>query len=422
MKVAVISTSDMGGAGIAAKRLHLALLEYGVASRFLTLIKVGPHIAAHEFILTEKRRKYIHIAGLSRITNYLRSLFNANDQSKLKARPPGYEHFSFPHSKLRLHEHPVVREADLIHLHWVADGMLDFGSFFLNVNKPVIWTLHDTNPFTGGCHNVDESTGYLADCYPCIQLKGTGIEHKARQNLLYKTDGLAKVGNARLLIVSPSNWLRRLSESSRLFSRFSHKTIPNVVDERVYVPVDRRAARSRLGITETARVVLFVANDIGNPRKGFSLLNEALNGLDLPDLVICIAGKTVPSELFSARVVNLGFINDAKQMAEAYSAADVFVLPSAGENFPNTILEAHLCGVPVVATRVGGVPEQITAGNGFTVQFGDITALRDAIVSVLMNSGKYVSANIRSECISRFGMKGVVNSYISSYKELIGKS
>src|SRR5690606_5868717 len=157
-------------------------------------------------------------------------------------------------------------------------------------------------------------------------------------------DALRFISEDQLAIVTPSQWLSAHSQKSRLFRRFGHRVIPNVVGHEVFTPLNRLAVRKKLKIPDEAFVLLFVANDVDNPRKGIGLMLAALKELSLPRLFICSVGKGLPPGTLFYPHINFGFVKDDCLMAEIYNASDLFVLPSIAENFPNTIAEALLCG------------------------------------------------------------------------------
>jgi glycosyltransferase involved in cell wall biosynthesis len=420
MKVVHISTSDMGGAGIAAKRLHLALLAAGISSSLLTLHSYGERVKGH-FLLSET----IERSFLLRIRERIRAGFRHRmpwiffDESKyLKGRPPGFEKFSFPYGTSELKESQLIREADIVHLHWVADGMLDYRSFFRETRKKIVWTLHDMNPFTGGCHHSDGSMEFRKDCLDCRQVKGTIDESIASQNLSVKLSAMKDISERSLVVVTPSRWLGGLSSQSRLLGRFTHTVIPNPVQESDFPLMNRDQARRRLGIPASKKVVLFVANDISNQRKGTANLLAAVNAIIEPDLLVCTVGKPLSAKPPGIELREFGFVTSPGEMAAIYSGADVFVLPSLAENFPNTIPEALLCGVPVVATAVGGVPEQVNDLNGLLVHNNEPKTLAAAIRSVLESGNRYDPLTIRADAVKRFAGNSSVEAYIAVYRQL----
>src|SRR5690606_11661151 len=144
---------------------------------------------------------------------------------------------------------------------------IDYRKIFQRREKRFVWTLHDMNPFTGGCHHSDGCLKFQTNCNYCFQLKGTRDEYLSGKILAYKTAALSMIPDEQMVIVCPSEWLASLSRTSRLFSRFKHFVIPNPHQ----VPageVDRGAARQNLGIGEDEIVFLFVSHHVNNPRKG----------------------------------------------------------------------------------------------------------------------------------------------------------
>ena len=421
MKVVHVSTSDMGGAGIAAKRIHLGLLELGVSSEFLTLYRHGESIPNHHIY-----EETIAQGILSKITGRIRKslkyrapfLFK-NYQKFLLNKPPGYDHFSFPYAEARLRKSRLIREADVIHLHWVADGMLDYLHFFKRLKKPVVWTLHDMNPFTGGCHHSDGSMEFITNCLDCIQIKGTLREDIAARNLEVKIRSMKNLGAEQVRIVTPSAWLGDLSGKSRIFKNYRHNVIPNPVDEKLFVPGNRSSIRQKLQIQEHTKVILFVANDVTNPRKGLEVLVQAINALPQEDLLVCTVGRKLPDDIVNKGMRQFGFVNGEKEMANLYAMSDVFVLPSKAENFPNSVIEALLCGLPVIASRVGGITEQITDSNGIMVAPDSAEELKNALVSILSGKIEFNRTAIREGAIEKYSFRQLITQYMKIYNQLI---
>ncbi|MCE3228435.1 MAG: glycosyl transferase group 1 [Bacteroidetes bacterium] len=421
MKVVQVSTSDMGGAGIAAKRLHLALLENGVDSHFLTLFRLGGETKNHSVILDQEKGSLEKLK--SRVKNSVRyrmpSLFKNEREEFYKSKPKTYDHFSFPDSDISLEENELIKSADIIHLHWVSDGMLDYKKFFKKVKKPIVWTLHDMNPFTGGCHHADESTGFMNDCSVCIQIKGTKDESLAAKNLKIKENALKEIDEEKFSIVTPSFWLGELAAKSKVMERFNRKVIPNIIPSEVFGKAERLSARKELNVPENADVVLFVANDVTNKRKGITELIDAINSMENENLFICTVGNKIKEEGINKNISQFGFVNSEQQMAKIYSAANVFVLPSHAENFPNTIIEALFSGLPVAASNVGGVPEQINSSNGVLFQKGNRNELKTSIQKILENKNNFSAEKIKEDAKKKYSKDLIVNKHIELYKGLL---
>ena len=207
MKVVHLNTSDFGGAAIAAIQLHEALLEQGVESDLLTLNKTRNDVPRHHRVapfdlggsptidmLRYKARRAMEVLGV------LEDRRNAPDNKALLDRPPGHEIFTVPYSYFQILDHPLVQAADVIHLHWVSYGMVDQRAFFLACTKRVVWTMHDMNPFTGGCHHADACEGFIDLCYNCPQLKDPDMHTRI---------GVTRTTGSRIAPIFNCNWSLR---------------------------------------------------------------------------------------------------------------------------------------------------------------------------------------------------------------------
>lgn len=406
MKIVHLSNNDIGGAGIAAVRLHKALLANGVASTLLTKQKHSNDIPEH--FQFDDGVSFIKRAAVK--IGVIQDKLKTDALLHLAGRPAGYEHFSFPFSELDLATHHAVRDADLIHLHWVSDGFLDFPSFFGKINKPVVWTLHDMNPFTGGCHHSDNCDGYKLNCMACPQLKNTIDENYAAEILRLKMKTLSEAG-IKMKIISPSRWLMNCSLQSKLFSTLEHHAIPNIADVRSFFSKDKNECRKKLGIPPDKKIILFVAKDSDNPRKGIQYLEAAMEKLSA-EYLVCSVGKT--GNAFPGSI-NFDYVNELEKLNRIYNAADVFVLPSLAENFPNTICEALLCGTPVVAFDTGGIPELINEKNGRLAEYKNAQSLKDRLEYVLSNPGEFHKDEIADDARKRFDSAEIVKAHMKVY-------
>ncbi len=408
MKVAHLSNNDIGGAGIAAERLHRALLRQNIDSVFISKQKHNSKIPRH-----------VQFNPIGHLMNRMGTKLGVTDdplkeltQRHLANRPKGFEHFSFPFSNLDLTNHKQVKDSDIIHLHWVSDGFLDFSSFFNNVDKPVVWTLHDMNPFTGGCHHADDCLGYQSNCIGCPQLKNTIDENYSAEILKLKIESLKNSVSENLKIITPSKWLMKCSMQSKVFGGLTHFNIPNIPDVKSFFPMDKSAARNNLGLPTDKKILLFVAKDIDNPRKGIQFLQKAIEGMG-EDVLICSVGK---AEAVFPDSFNFEYVVNNVMLNEIYNAADVFVLPSLAENFPNTICEAILCGTPVAAFDIGGVPELINEKNGILAEYKNEDSLRQAIEGIVNNPASYIKEIIAAEAKERFDVDKIINAHIQVYE------
>lgn len=377
MKVVLINTYDCGGAGLACIRLHEALLAEGIDSTLLTLDNATKgRVPKH--IVTGKYRPSIPERVVRKLTGPTQLELKNELVDGLKL--PRFDIFTNPEGEFDLAEHPSVRNADLINLHWVA-RFVDHRKFFERCNKPVVWTFHDMNAFTGGCHYPMGCDRFTTECFDCPQFARSDEFDLAKANFRIKQRALKPVWN--LEVVSPSKWLADVAGRSAMFKAFKRHVIHNALDTGIFRERDRQEARAHFKISQTARVLLFVADYLDNERKGIGLFLEAARELmsGERDITCCFIGhkggeltKLLPGAL------HLGRIDEESAMAQAYAAADVFALPSIEDNLPNTMLESMCCGTPVVAFNSGGTAEIIRNGvNGLIAPVKTPRSLKEAL-------------------------------------------
>jgi glycosyltransferase involved in cell wall biosynthesis len=243
---------------------------------------------------------------------------------------------------------------------------------------PVVWTLHDMNPFTGGCHYSGPCDRYQARCGACPQLKTSEGDHDMTRGIWErKREIYGRIPPHRLTLVCPSRWLAHEARLSSLCREFDVRVIPNGIDLHDYHPVSQTHAREQLGLPPGARIVLFVAEQIEDRRKGLGFLLEAFDAVrNIPDLLLVTLGTSNNSLLTGPRFRHLGSMATSAQLRVAYSAADVFVIPSLQDNLPNTLIESMACGTPVVGFAAGGISEAVINGRtGLLAPPGDVAAL-----------------------------------------------
>jgi len=419
-----VSASDRGGAGIAAVRLHGALLERGVSSKLLTLAKHETDIQEHYVYHCTDVSCFPALARLkvfiNRVLTRLKiksDFYRSYRNRRLAGRVEGYDAFSFAISEHRLEKHPLVREADIIHLHWPCDGFLDFDRFFSKVTNKIVWTLHDMNPFTGGCHHADDCLGYTQDCGNCPQLEGTPDNTLAKEMLARKIDALSRFsGNA--VITAPSKWLVNCSKASRIFGHLPHHHIYNICDDDSFYLSDWTSSRQDLALPLDKKIILCVAHNVDNPRKGYDLLFDALDHIATRDVLLCTIGSVARSWEGNPCIVQLGYVTEAAKMREIYNAADLFVLPSMAENFPNTIVESLLCGTPVVAFDVGGISEQISESNGLLVKHQTAESLAETMDNFFDHQENYGRKAISQEAKIKYASEQKLEQYEALYRSM----
>jgi len=357
--------------------------------------------------LSRKARRIVQEAPLRRFAGY---------------DPDGFRRFSTERS---WYGDELLRDlpgCDVINLHWIA-GMFDVSALFrlLPVHLPVVWTLHDMNPLTGGCH-YDQGCGkFVENCGRCPQLVSDREGDPSRTALRNKRRAFAEVSEDRFCLVAPSEWLASCARASSLFRRFAVESIPYGIDTLDFAPRDQRWAREVLGIQFEGPVLLFVASTVNDPRKGFRQLKEAVEKTDAPVFLLSVGGGVYER---TERSLHLGNVGADSLLSLVYSCADVFVITSLQDNLPLTVLEAMACGTPVIGFGTGGIPDAVQDGvAGRTVPIGDVPALALAIAEVVQNPEHWRGLRVqcRNVVMERYTLEQQAHSYARKYRELIDR-
>lgn len=375
MRVALLTTYERsGGAARAAWRQHTAMVGAGVDSRVLCLHAAGRGGATTVVEPTQQESldaawsDMVHRFG---VRNNRTGLTNT--------------WFSLPLSGADEAVLEACSAVDVINLHWSAGLVSPRGLERLaGLGKPIVYTLHDTWPLTGGCHYPAGCGRWELGCGGCPQLLIDTAQTTAAVAGWRAAFGRAVAGAGLGTVVTPSRWLGEMAAKSPATAGWHREVVPYGVDLGVFRPMDRGAARASFGLGAEDRVVLFVADNTGERRKGFAVLHEALRRLiresKLRPRVLVVGADPAFDPAVSESVVRGGHLSDDARIAAAYSAADCYALPTLEDNLPNTMLESLACGTPVVGTRVGGVGETIEPGvTGELADPGDAASLAKAL-------------------------------------------
>jgi len=400
---------------VACERLNRALLHVGKRSRLLV----------QEQNLVNDKIENTSAGGLKKWADFSRFVFERLAFLPHERDKSVRYGFSLANTGEDLSGHPLVRGADVLHLHWFNQGFLSFEGIekLLGLGKPVVWTLHDMWAFTGGCHYAGDCTRFRGTCGDCPMLRKPGPTDLSTQIWRKKRD-LFKV--APITFVTCSQWLQQKALESGLLRDATVLSIPNAIDTRVFRPTARVELRQRMDLDPGTKFILFGAANVNDPRKGFPFLAEALRLLKLarPDeaIELVVFGKVRAETLrglpFPTR--SLGYLRSADQIADTYAFCDVFVLPSLDDNLPNTIMESMSCGTPVVAFRTGGIPEMVEhLETGFLAEPGSAQSLAEGLSQVLFEiSPNKMRARARIKVQEEFSFDTIGRRYGDLYQRL----
>jgi glycosyltransferase involved in cell wall biosynthesis len=422
MKIVHINTYDRGGAAIACIRLHLSLIAHGIDSHIIFLQRfenkhipnsvVFPAIAA-------KKKSFIKRL-LNKLLPSLANRWNNDENIKRSIRtliPETVDWFSFPDTGIDITSHHLYKEADVINLHWASD-FLDY-SFFEKNKKPVVWTLHDMNAFTGGCHYSFSCEKFKENCLDCPQLQSIKEKNYSASILSYKEKFL--LDENKTIVVSPSVWLYNQIKKSKILKNQKTAIIPYGLNSQAFKPHDRSHARQLLGLPMDKRIILFVSSYLlNNKRKGYSLLTESLSRLTefSKDTALCVVGGKSGLSHTHFETFEYSHVMDENSMSLYYAACDLFVIPSIEDNLPNTVMESLMCGTPVVGYKIGGIPDMIENGeNGYLAEVVAIDSLASAIRKWLSNTTIFNRNEIRDQAIKKYDSSIQAQAYISLYKK-----
>ena len=411
MKVLIVNTSERtGGAAVAANRLMEAMKNNGVKAKML---------------VRDKETDSLTVCGLSsrwrtqwcflweRFVIWLHLHLKREHLFEIDIANCGVDITSLPE----------FQEADVIHLHWVNQGMLSLKNIrkILATGKPVVWTMHDIWPATAICHYSRGCEAYYTECRHCPLLPGPiDLANKVWKRKQRMLEGQC------VTYVACSKWLSDEARKSALLKGQVVTNIPNPIDTRVFRPQDKQLARQSLGLPTDKRIILFVSQRVTDPRKGMSYFVDAVRKLveqypEMKDTVgVAILGghaEEVASQL-ALPSYPLGYISNPQHIVQVYNAANVFVLPSLEDNLPNTLMESMACGVPCVSFRIGGIPEMIDhQTNGYVAEPCNAADLARGIHCVLAEADYDALSH---ECLKKvahsYSQQSVANRYIEVYE------
>lgn len=294
----------------------------------------------------------------------------------------------------------------------------------LSSRAKLVWTLHDMWAFTGHCTYAYECQKWKTKCNRCPDLKcfvplilDTTTVNFSLKKKVYQ--------DSSFTVVCPSRWLCELAKQSPLFQDKHVLYIPYGIDTDVFFPRDKILARRWLGIPEGHKVILTVAHDLLDQRKGFRYFQEGLERArrHLGDTTVLLLGRGGSAHRIARDypVHSFGYISHSWLLAMIYSAADLLVFPTLADNLPNVVLECMACGTPVVSFDIGGLSDMIEHGKtGCLAKYRDSDDLKECIVQMLRDDTMLADASTQSvrKIEAEFAYRLQADRYLELYNSL----
>ncbi len=404
----------------AALRVHEALLSLGVDSYIYVLSPSSGHqriLYGRKYSLCENSWRKVRMWAYRFWERGVRRLFCVDNLVPI----------SLGVGSLLDRRFLLDFKPDVVNLHWICGNFLSADDVvWLSKNFKVVWTLHDSWAFTGGCHVPQTCTKWKTGCKDCPYIsKRFGID-LAKWIFQRK---VKKYARADFKVIGVSNWIADCARKSVLLGDKPVFVAHNTLNQEIFKPHNKSVMRELLGLQQNTKLILFGAmNSTSDANKGFDLLYAAIRQVveqkmvDNFELMVFGSDESENSPSFGTKVHYMGRLKDNLSLAVLYSAADVMIVPSRSECFPNTALESINCGTPVVAFRIGGIPEQIDHKvNGYLAKPYDSRDLAQGIAYILEDNERWtkMSRAARSKAVEHFNEKLIATEMVKVYEKAV---
>ena len=419
MRVLIINTAErIGGAAIAANRLMEALRNNGIKAKMLVRDKQTDQVSV---VALKKSWRKIWQFAWERIVIWGANGFKKHNLFAVDIANTGTNITTLPE----------FRQADVIHLHWINQGMLSLNDIqkIIESGKPIVWTLHDMWPFTGICHYAGSCDKYTSQCQNCELLQKPHKKDLSYQVFRKK----AKIYNhSQITFVACSHWLENMARQSALINGQTITSIPNAINTNLFMPRPKKFAREKLHLPADKKLLLFGSMKITDKRKGIDYLVKACNLIAKEDphlssqLGVVVLGSHAEQceSLFPFPIYSMNYVSSEKELVDIYNAVDLYVTPSLQDNLPNTIVEAMACGIPCVGFQIGGIPQMIDhLHNGYVAHYKSAEDLANGIRWTL-TEGDYqtLSEAAKRKAVGTYSETIVANQYIKIYNKVTNQN
>jgi len=315
-----------------------------------------------------------------------------------------------------------ILDYDLLHFHDLSSAISPLTLIGLAQLRPVLWTIHDCSPFTGGCLYPMECTRFRENCGKCPQIGTWPIDTKIDLTPMLRWVK-ARVHQSGVRCVTPSSWMSELAFSSGMF-RTAPEVVSNGVDTDLYWAHPKAEIRRELGLPEDRRIIMISAGHLSDARKGAVYAARAVQSIRDQNPFLILLGAN--DDQFRRAVDGIdchspGYIGDPAVLAKYYSAADLMLFCSLADNQPLTLLESLASGTPVVGFAVGGIPGIIPQDEcGFLVPEKHETALAVALRYAFEGDRlSRWSQNARSRAVSTYSHQQFYENHVDLYRRIL---
>jgi len=433
MHILQVNSYDIGGgAERIAQYLHRGIQERGHASHFAVGTKLGDEHDVLPIPNDAGRNVWERgwsAAGASLLRHHMGGaavayrVATVGNPRRFGDYVKGVEDFNFPATRHLLDLSP--QQPDLLHLHNLHGNYFDLRALAdLSRHVPIVITLHDAWMLSGHCAHSFDCERWRTGCgqcpdlhiYPPVRHDSTAYNWRRKRDIY---------AGSQLYVATPCQWLMNKAQQSMLQpAMVQARVIPNGVDCQIFHPADQQLARQALGIPPDARVCLFVGHGVRkNPWKDYAMIEAAIHACNEREILcLCLGEKGETRRTGRATIRFIEPRSNVHEVARYYQAADLYLHAARTDTFPTVVLEALACGTPVIATSVGGIPEQIDEGRtGFLVPLGDTVAMAARIGQVLDDDGlrRQMSEAAVDSVQRHFTVRRMVDDYIDWYAEIL---
>ena len=418
MKIVHLNTYDgNGGAGRAVLRLNKGLRLLGIDSNIICLYQFD-----HRSGVTAISNSFF--GRLKAFKNIICERFLIRPFLKNNSVPFSLQRFGVSPNYLKM-----LNEADIVHIHWINHGFLapQHIKALAGLNKKIVWTLHDSNPITGGCHVRYGCLNFIDQCGNCPVLKASHPNDLSNRTWLKKSKAYKSLN---FDFIAPSIWMGDRAREASLSQGKKVHVISNALETDLFRPLDKNICRKEFGIDEDSIVILAgYMPSKADRHKGFPELLDTLRSLanhpavSKDKLLLIFYGSDGKGFELNIPIKHkfVGKITNDTTLVSLYSMADVFVFTSLEESMGYTALESIACGTPVAAFSTSGVTDVVVhKQSGYLADLKDTVSLADGIIWILANRANMkLSEAAREWAVTNFSLEVIAAKHRELYEGVL---